>query len=119
MNATPRPRAFVRDMSDTTTSKEAFCEKYTVELQDDALRSVLCRIADVEICPEHRWTAKELAELFANAVNNHDAMRDALELIVAWNRSGGASTLEEGRELTYQKAKAALALAKGGKVGVV
>lgn len=79
MTATPRPRAFVRDMSDTTTSKEAFCEKYTVELQDDARRSVLCRIADVEICPEHRWTAKELAELFANAVNNHDAMQEALE----------------------------------------
>ena len=81
MNATPRPRrlkAFVRDMSETSTSKEAFCEKYTVELIDKDLRSVLCRIAEVEICPEHRWTAKELAELFANAVNNHNAMREAL-----------------------------------------
>jgi len=100
-------------MSETSTSKEAFCEKYTVELIDKDLRSVLCRIAEVEICPEHRLTAKELAELFASAVNSHDAMREALQLIVAWNRSGGASSLEEARELTYRKAQAALALAKG------
>lgn len=43
------------------------------------------------------------------------AMREALQLIVAWNRSGGASSLEEARELTYRKAQAALALAKGGQ----
>lgn len=49
------------------------------------------------------------------AVNSFDAMREALQLIVAWNRSGGASSLEEARELTYRKAQAALALAKGGQ----
>lgn len=109
MNATPRPRAFVRDMSDTTTSKEAFCEKYTVELQDDALRSVLCRIADIEICPEHRWTAKELAELFANAVNSFDAMREALEQTLLNARSPEATDWP----VVVERIEAALALAKG------
>ena len=111
MNATPRPRAFVRDMSDTTTSKEAFCEKYTVELQDDARRSVLCRIADVEICPEHRWTAKELAELFANAVNNHDAMREALEEIIRNVEPWKTADNMAGR--LHEIASNALSLAKG------
>jgi len=101
-------------MSDTTTSKEAFCEKYTVELQDDALRSVLCRIADIEICPEHRWTAKELAELFANAVNSFDAMREALEQAIARielaNREG-----DPIMSAWLPDAKAALALAKGSR----
>ncbi len=55
----------------------------------------------------------EIENLILRAVNSHDAMREALQLIVAWNRSGGASSLEEARELTYRKAQAALALAKG------
>ena len=52
-------------------------------------------------------------EVHAYPLHAHDAMREALQLIVAWNRSGGASSLEEARELTYRKAQAALALAKG------
>jgi len=119
MNATPKPttedvmstRAFVRNVSDTATSKEAWCEKYTVELVQNDLRSVLCRIAEIEICPEHRWTAKDLAELFANAVNSFDAMREALEKVDRWitahpRKAALAQSVKD-------EIKAALALAKG------
>lgn len=60
------------------------------------------------LCPDHAT-----ANIIVRAVNSYDAMREALQLIVAWNRSGGASSLEEARELTYRKSQAALALAKG------
>jgi len=39
-----------RDCSD------AFAEKYTIERVTDGLRSVICRINDMEVCPEHGGT---------------------------------------------------------------
>ena len=50
---TPGPWV-VRNMSD------AMAEKFTVErLSDNGLRSVICRINDMEVCPEHGGTGSD------------------------------------------------------------
>ena len=70
---TPGPWV-VRNMSD------AMAEKFTVErLSNDGLRSVICRINDMEVCPEHGGTGSDAnAHLIAAA----PAMYEALQIMV-------------------------------------
>ena len=70
---TPGPWV-VRNMSD------AMAEKFTVErLSDNGLRSVICRINDMEVCPEHGGTGSDAnAALIAAA----PAMYEALLLVL-------------------------------------
>jgi hypothetical protein len=53
---------------------------YSIEKEDGALRSIVARITDGYICPEH-GTAKGFAELFVSAPETK-AQRDALLEIV-------------------------------------
>ena len=73
---TPGPWV-VRNMSD------AMAEKFTVErLSDNGLRSVICRINDMEVCPEHGGTGSDAnAHLIAAAPAMYEALREAQELI--------------------------------------
>ena len=96
MNATPRPWKTATELQHARE-----CVAATIN-QDETLT--------IQEAREHAFQALNHIE---QAEEAFDAMREALQLIVAWNRSGGASSLEEARELTYRKAQAALALAKG------
>src|SRR3990167_6251269 len=84
---TPTPW-FVRNMSDTTTSKEAFCERYTIEVCSDGLRSVLADIREVTMCPEHGGTAEANAALIVRAVNAHDKLVDVAHSLINNNGTG-------------------------------
>jgi hypothetical protein len=108
MNHTPTPW-FVRNMSDTTTSKEAFCERYTIEVCSDGLRSVLADIREVNMCPEHGGTAEANAAYIVKAVNSHAALVSALSTILNANPDW-----EEELPDWYAQARAALAQAEEG-----
>ena len=71
---TPGPW-IVRNMSD------AMAEKFTVErLSDNGLRSVICRINDMEVCPEHGGTGSDAnAALIAAAPAMYEAIRKVIE----------------------------------------
>lgn len=58
MRQTPKSRHtpgpwIVRNMSD------AFSEKFTIERVINDMRSVICRINDMEVCPEHGGTGSD------------------------------------------------------------
>ena len=99
---TPGPWV-VRNMSD------AMAEKFTVErLTNDGLRSVICRINDMEVCPEHGGTGSEAnAHIIAAA----PAMYAALTAITDKLGETDAVIVSVMREI----AKAALAQAEGSK----
>ena len=73
---TPGPWV-VRNMSD------AMAEKFTVErLSDNGLRSVICRINDMEVCPEHGGTGSDAnAALIAAAPAMYREIMDLLDTI--------------------------------------
>ena len=85
MTHTPGPW-IVRNCSD------AMAEKFTVERITDGLRSVICRLNDVEVCPEHGGTGSDAnaayivracnahEELYALAARIEDALRRLPEL---------------------------------------
>lgn len=86
----------IRNMSDTTTSKQAFSERYTIEVCRDGLRSVLADLLEVNMCPEHGGTALANAEFIVQAVNEYDALktenvrlREALEHVLEASEHGG------------------------------
>ena len=100
---TPGPWV-VRNMSD------AMVEKFTVErLTNDGLRSVICRINDMEVCPEHGGTGSEAnAHLIAAA----PAMYEALQTLVEYlDTQVPAGTLDDWKHVFA--AKQALAQAEG------
>lgn len=51
----------------------------TVEVESLGLRSVIARLRDEELCPEHGGSIEEHAVLIVKAVNNHEAMVKALQ----------------------------------------
>ena len=55
---------------------DAMAEKFTVErLSDNGLRSVICRINDMEVCPEHGGTGSDAnAALIAAAPAMYEAL---------------------------------------------
>ena len=73
---TPGPWV-VRNMSD------AMAEKFTVErLSNDGLRSVICRINDMEVCPEHGGTGSDAnAHLIAAAPAMYADAKQLCELV--------------------------------------
>lgn len=105
---TPGPWV-VRNMSD------AMAEKFTVErLSDNGLRSVICRINDMEVCPEHGGTGSDAnAHLIAAAPAMYEALSSILkdiEKVEPRTLSGYANLCAMFRTV----AKAALAQAEGG-----
>ena len=96
---TPGPWV-VRNMSD------AMAEKFTVErLSDNGLRSVICRINDMEVCPEHGGTGSDAnAHLIAAAPAMYEALSTLVELL-------GERGLYP---LNVDDARRALAQAEGG-----
>lgn len=100
---TPGPWV-VRNMSD------AMAEKFTVErLTNDGLRSVICRINDMEVCPEHGGTGSEAnAHLIAAA----PAMYEALKELVAYLQDHVADEVLDNWAPVL-KAACALAQAEG------
>ena len=105
MNATPRPWKHSAYLESNKDYPDRLCGHYVEGPRGEGYVAYMM--------PNTRGVEEINAALIVRAVNSFDAMREALQLIVAWNRSGGASSLEEARELTYRKAQAALALAKG------
>ena len=109
---TPGPWV-VRNMSD------AMAEKFTVErLSDNGLRSVICRINDMEVCPEHGGTGSDAnAALIAAAPAMYEALRAMLEHEGERVYSGiGTEHDSEVLEAAKQAARAALAQADGKHV---
>ena len=105
MNATPTKKERIYVHLNKST------QPWTCEIRSELDDSILAGGLSADGYQDHTSSADQIVR----AVNSFDAMKEALELIVAWNRSGGASSLEEARELTYRKAQAALALAKGSR----
>ena len=108
---TPGPWV-VRNMSD------AMAEKFTVErLSDNGLRSVICRINDMEVCPEHGGTGSDAnANLIAAAPAMYEALKHAaMSLHHPHCKAKGEYSAQPERYCSchVQKAKAALAQAEG------
>ena len=105
---TPGPWV-VRNRSD------AMAEKFTVErLTNDGLRSVICRINDMEVCPEHGGTGSEAnAHLIAAAPAMYAALQKISDLYRKAYESDGEFFLDESE--IGSLADAALAQAEGSK----
>ena len=108
---TPGPWV-VRNMSD------AMAEKFTVErLSDNGLRSVICRINDMEVCPEHGGTGSDAnAALIAAAPAMYEALKHLVkveELRLQATTENDYVDLVIADKHLQELAKAALAKAEG------
>jgi hypothetical protein len=105
MTYTPGPY-IIRNLSNTTTSKAAFCERYTIErVTPDGLRSVLADIHEASMCPEHGGTAETNAHLFAAAPDLLKALKDACDDIKLGAEVARARRLEAVAEVLQDREK--------------
>ena len=111
---TPGPWV-VRNMSD------AMAEKFTVErLTNDGLRSVICRINDMEVCPEHGGTGSEAnAHLIAAAPAMYEALVETMRVLRSLrdNKEEWYTLVTPELLTAWDKNKAALAQAEGTNRG--
>ena len=110
------------DVSDQSTSKEAFTEAYNLEVWSGGLRTVLARIKDIEMCPEHGGAALDNAQLFAAAPDMVEALEDLIRHNEALNEAfygqGTATAMRaamSGQKALLMKARNALTKSKGGQ----
>ena len=85
-------------------------EKFTVErLSGNGLRSVICRINDMEVCPEHGGTGSDAnAHLIAAAPAMYDALKQAIDELADYE-----AARNDPKSMTRYRCEAALAQAEG------
>jgi len=83
--------------------------KCTIEISRLGLRTVIARIDDDELCPEHHGHYEANAEFICRAVNSHDELVEALKDAVRTLRTDGYS------DFTLQRPLDAIAKAEKGR----
>ena len=92
------------------------CNTATIEHESNGLRSVVAKMDDCQICPEHGGI-EQYSALIVRAVNSHAALVAALEDAEFLMRQAAkhAGPMQDSFKRSAEDARAALALARGNQ----